>query len=54
MVFYPTLYMLMGTLLLMFLIPNILSWLIVHAIYRRKMQKFHKKKVLTLGGHLFV
>ena len=36
-VFHPMLLMLLMTFSLMFLIPNILSWIIVHAIYRKKM-----------------
>jgi hypothetical protein len=36
-VFSPVLFQLAFTFLLMFLIPNILSWIIVHAVYRKKM-----------------
>ena len=36
-VFHPMLFLLGATFFLMFLIPNILSWLIVHAVYRKKM-----------------
>ena len=36
-VFHPSLLFLLLAFLAMFLIPNVLSWLIVHAVYRRKM-----------------
>ncbi len=36
-VFSPMLFLLLLTISLMFLIPNILSWTIVHAVYRKKM-----------------